>query len=359
MTKIPVVLFVAAFLLHSLDSGACTGITLVARDGSRIVARTSEWGGSVLNSVYVVSPRGHVFTSFTPDGVNGLKYTAKYGYVGISVGEPEMMVDGMNEAGLAAGLFFFPGYGKYESYDSAEASSTLADMQFVSWVLANFSTIDEMESALCNVRIVSLDERIGTVHWRIAEPGGRQVVLEIIDGQPMIYENKLGVLTNSPGFEWQMTNLNNYVNLYAGSAPSSKLNEDVVLKQFGAGAGMLGIPGDVTPPSRFVRAAFYQATAPQYATGHETAMLGFQILSNFNIPIGVEHKPEEIPEGLPSATQWTVAADQSSLEYYYRTAWNSSIRCIDLKNVDFAKVKYQSAPLDKVKEEPVEYLKIR
>ena len=78
------------------------------------------------------------------------------------------------------------------------------------------------------------------------------LVLEIVDGQAHFYENRLGVLTNSPGFEWQMTNLCNYVNLHGGSAPGQSL-DSVALAPFGAGSGMLGLPGDVTPPSRFVR----------------------------------------------------------------------------------------------------------
>ena len=60
---------------------ACTGIALTAKDGSRVVARTTEWGASVLNCNYVVVPRGHRYQSFTPTGVNGVEYTSKYGYV--------------------------------------------------------------------------------------------------------------------------------------------------------------------------------------------------------------------------------------------------------------------------------------
>ena len=199
----------------------------------------------------------------------------------------------------------------------------------------------------------------GTAHWRIADATGAQAVLEIIGGEPRFYDNKLGVLTNSPGFEWQMTNLNNYVNLFPGQADPLKLTDEVTLRQFGAGAGFLGIPGDVTPPSRFVRAAFYKATAPQYGTSFETVKETFQILNNFDIPIGVEHGAGKAPADIPSATQWTTSSDQSALRLYYRTAWNSTIRCIDLKTIDFGKVAYQVHPLDKVQDQPVEVIKIK
>lgn len=346
-------------LLSVVRTDACTGITLKAEDGSLVLARTTEWGGSILNSSYVVSPRGHAFSSQTPDGSAGFAFTARYGYVGIAVESADMVVEGVNEAGLSAGLFFFPGYGKYEDYVPEYCSETLADMQFVSWVLASFSTVDEVMSEINRVRIVSLNSLIGTVHWRIADKSGRQVVLEIVDGTPKFYENKLGVLTNSPGFDWQMTNLNSYVNLFAGAAPDNVISGNVTLKPFGAGSGMLGIPGDVTPPSRFVRAAFMQTTAPESKTGYDAVMQGFLILSTFNIPVGLEHKKDDIPEGLMNATQWTAATDQKAMKFYYRTAWNSTIRCIDLTSIDFGKVKYQCRPLDNVKEEPVEFIKIK
>ena len=350
---------VAAMAAIPYEGDACTGIALTAKDGSRIVARTTEWGGSVLNSSYVIVPRGHQHISFTPTGADGMSFQARYGYVGICTDQPQFVVEGMNETGLSAGLFFFPGYGRYVEYDPANKSNTLSDMQFVSWVLASFSSIDEMKEAFEKIDLVSLDSRIGTVHWRISEPSGRMVVLECIDGRPVFYENRLGVLTNSPDFDWQMKNLNNYVNLYTGNVQPQKLNDEVTLKQFGAGAGCLGIPGDATPASRFVRAALYQSATPQAGTGAETVMQCFQILESFNIPIGLEHKKSDIPEGLPSATQWTVASDQSALKFYYRTAWNATIRCIDMASVNFSKVKFQTHPLDEVKEQPVEMIRVR
>ena len=81
--------------------------------------------------------------------------------------------------------------------------------------------------------------------------------MEIVGGVPHFYENEVGVLTNAPGFEWQLTNLNNYVNLHPGDASVQKLS-GITLQPTGGNSGFLGIPGDATPPSRFVRAAFYR-----------------------------------------------------------------------------------------------------
>jgi choloylglycine hydrolase len=288
-----------------------------------------------------------------------LKYNAIYGYVGIYTEYEPFVVEGVNEAGLSAGLFFFPQYGEYTAYNSANNSKTLCDMQFVSWVLSQFSSIDQVKDAIDHIDLVTLNHNIGAVHWRIAEPNGRMVILECIGGKPNFYENTLGVLTNAPGFNWHMTNLNNYVNLVPGSAPDNTIKQGITLQPLGHGSGMLGLPGDFTSPSRFVRATFFQTTAPVWENGFLTVVQAFHILNNFDIPVGSQHLKTDIPKGLPSATQFTAATDQTALKLYYRTAWNSNIRCINLMDIDFKKVKFQSHPLDNVQEQPVEIVKVK
>ncbi len=344
--------------LYAADADACTGISLTSADGGQVVARTVEWAASAMQCGYVVAPRGHAHQSYTPSGENGLKYDAVYGYVGIYTEYEPFVVEGVNETGLSAGLFFFPQYGEYAPYKPADNDKTLCDMQFVSWVLSQFSSIDQVKAAMKNIDLVTLDHKIGAVHWRIAQPDGRMVVLEVVGGVPHFYENALGVLTNAPGFPWHMTNLNNYINLKPGSAADNTIKSGITLQPLGHGSGMLGLPGDFTAPSRFVRATFFQTTSPTAATGFDAVLQAFHILNNFDIPIGSQHVKSDIPKGLPSATQFTAATDQKAMKLYYRTAWNSNIRCIDLKNIDFRIVKYQSHPLDKVQEQPVEMVRI-
>ena len=339
-------------------ANACTGITLTAKDSTKILARTIEWGGSDLNSQYVIVPQGYTAQSYIPGGIDGMKFTSKYGYVGLAVEQKEFIAEGLNEEGLSAGLFYFPQYGKYEDYNPAYKGESIADLQLVSWILGECKNVEEVKDAISKIHVIAIDPRASTVHWRFADTTGRQIVLEIIDGKPVFYENKLGVLTNSPDFNWQMTNLNNYVNLFPGSAPSQKLGE-TELSQFGAGSGFLGIPGDVTPPSRFVRAAFYQATAPVQETSEETVLQGFQILNNFDIPVGIEFAKGQVPVNIPSATQWTSATDMNNLKIYFRTMYNSAIRSINLKDIDFKKVKYRAVPMDTEKQQPVFNIKIK
>ena len=156
-------------------SEACTGITLHAKDGATVVARTIEWGGSELNSQYVVVPRGYAQQSYVRGGeVRGMKWEATYGYVGFSVEQKEFVAEGLNEAGLSAGLFYFPNYGGYEAYTEANRETSVADLQLVSWMLSRFRMVDEVKAALAEVHVVGIDPRASTVHWRIADASGRR-----------------------------------------------------------------------------------------------------------------------------------------------------------------------------------------
>ena len=127
---------------------ACTGISLTAKDGSYVQARTIEGSQLELESWYVVIPRGHEIVSFTPTGGAGLKFKAKYGVVGMSVVREEFIAEGINEAGLSSGLFFFPDYGGYNPYDESHRERTLGDLQVNAWILSQFSTIDEVIEGL-------------------------------------------------------------------------------------------------------------------------------------------------------------------------------------------------------------------
>ena len=338
------VLLAAATITSIQPADACTGITLTAKDQSKVVARTIEWGGTDLNSQYVIVPRGYTAQSYLPGGsTDGMKFTARYGYVGLAVEQKEFVAEGLNETGLSAGLFYFPGYGKYPEYNPALKDKSIADLQLVSWILGSCATVDDVKKALTDVRVIAIDPRASTVHWRFADTSGKQLVLEIIDGECRFYDDHLGVLTNSPDLQWQWTNLNNYVHLSPGPVNAQTLN-DLKLAPFGMGNGLWGLPGDITPPSRDAQAA---------------VLTGFQILNNFDIPIGIEFTAEQTPTDIPSATQWTTAADMKHRKLYYRTMYNSEIRCFDLNSIDFRKVAYRAVPLDNVKQQPITTLNIK
>ena len=358
MHKISFITTLSVCIALTQQSDACTGITLKSKDNGTVVARTMDWSGAEMNNLYTVVPRGHSHQSLLPDGtMDGLQFISLYGYAGISVEQPEFVIDGTNEAGLSAALFYFPNYGKYQEYNEKSKDISLADFQVVSWILSRFSSIDQVKAAINDVRIINIDPTASTVHWRITEPNGRQVVLEIVDGRPNFYENEIGVLTNSPGFPWHLTNLNNYVNLHPGSAGPTEFGP-ITLRAFGSGSGMRGLPGDFTPPSRFVRAAFLKTFALPQKTSYDSVMQSFHILNNVDVPSGVQFAVGKSPTDMPAATQWTVATDLKNKTIYYHTMYNRTIRSINLNSIDFASTPFQYHPLDLEKQQTIFSVKI-
>ena len=346
-------LFALCVVTISAPSIACTGITLHATDGTTVSARTIDWARAATDNIYMIIPRGHTEQSLLPDGTqNGLQFISKYGFVGLGAERAEFVIDGTNETGLNAALFYFPDYGSYLPYDEVMRDITLSDIQVVSWILANFASINELQENIGNVRIVSTEPGASTVHWRITEPNGRAVVMEIIDGIPIFYEDKIGAIANSPSFSWQQTNLNNYVNLAPGTAGPTKLGP-AELKSFSGGTGLLGMPGDFSSPSRFVRAAFFSNMTIEQPDGPNTVSQAFHILNNFDVPFGTAFAPGKEPVKMPSATQWTIASDLKNKVIYYHTMYNRTIRKIDMNTIDFATVPFQFSPLDDVKRETI------
>ena len=334
-------------------ANACTGITLQSIDKSVVVARTVDWSGSEMNNIYVIVPRGHVEQSLLPDGTqDGIKFTTKYGFVGLGMERPEFVVDGTNEVGLSAGLFYFPRYGKYRPYSAATRNKSLADFQVVSWILSQFSTIDEVKDAIDGVQIINIDPTASTVHWRITEPTGRQVVMEIIDGVATFYDNPNGVITNAPGINWHLTNLNNYINLKPGTVEPKKFGP-LKLQSLSHGTGLLGLPGDFSSPSRFVRATLLRDFAVPQSTGMQTIKQAFHILNNVDVPFGTTQAAQSRKFDMPSATQWTIATDITNGQIYYHTMYNRALRHIDIRGINFETVPYQFYPLDMMRDETV------
>lgn len=193
-----------------------------------------------------------------------------------------------------------------------------------------------------------------TGHWRVADKTGKNIVIEIINhGELHVYDN-IGVVTNSPDYPWQLTNLGNYVNIESGTI-SSKNFGSYTAKALGAGTSSIGLPGDITPPSRFVRAAFFLFNSPIYDNASETVGEAFHILNNFDIPIGIEFGPDQrshIPD-LPSATQWTTAIDLSNSKFYYKTMYESSVQFVDVSESVNAISTEETFALDSGKFKPV------
>ena len=356
--KKTVSLALAALLVGFVGSpaNACTGIAIHAADGTKVLARTIEWKGGNLNSKLVIMPRNMKNTALTPDGQNGHVWYNKYGAVGASTVEAPFVTEGVNEKGLNVGIFYFANVGSLTPYNPQRRKKSVSDGELVRYMLTNFATVEEALKGLEKIEIFPIGKpdksgHYATGHWRISDASGKSVVLEITDeGKRHVYANNLRVITNSPAFPWHQANLNNYIHLSGGETPDKTMGE-VHLFSYGGGTNLMGLPGDLTPPSRLVRAFFYVQTAPVPVDKYAAVTQAFHILNNFDLPIGAEYAPgQQIPD-MPSATQWTAVSDLTHPAFYYRTMYNSAIRKIDLTKIDFSKVPYTVTEMDEVAQE--------
>jgi choloylglycine hydrolase len=320
---------VCALLLSTImqPTQACTGIRLVAKDGTVVYARTLEFGIDLQSEVLMV-PRGYARTGTTPDGKEGLKWKAKYASVGLNGAGLPILFDGLNERGLAAGMFYFPTSAGYMPYTAADAGKTIAQWEVASWILETFASVEEVKANIGNLVVPAVVFSgwgfAPEAHYIVHDASGKSIVIEYVGGKLNVHDNVLGVITNSPTFDWHMTNLRNYVNFSMTNVPPVTLGS-VKLLPLGQGTGMLGLPGDFTPPSRFVRAvAFSQSVFPP-KTGDEAVLEAFHVLNQFDIPKGAARDREKDENGNIQAdyTLWTGASDLKAKHYYFRTYENS------------------------------------
>lgn len=334
-------IFTSCALLLSIgfqSAQACTGIQLVAADGTVVYARTLEFAVDIHSDVIMV-PRGYARIGSTPDGKEGLKWKVKYASIGANgLGMP-LIFDGLNEKGLAIGLFYFPTTAGYLPYSVGDAGKTIAPWEMGSWILDNFASVEEVKANASKIVVAEVVFKdwgfVPPVHFVVHDASGKSIVIEYVGGKLNVHENPLGVMTNSPTFDWHMTNLRNYVNFSLTNVPPVQVGP-IKLVPFGQGSGMLGLPGDFTPPSRFVRAvAFSQSLLPS-KTGTDAILQAFHILNNFDLPKGALREDEKDSHGniLADYTVWTSANDLKTKRFYFRTYQNSQIRMVDLTKMN-------------------------
>jgi len=201
--KWTVVLAVVALVLSQATAYACTSFQVKSEDGTVVIGRSNEFGIDAKSQI-VYEPAGKTFASTSPAGGQGKGWTSKYAFLGINgLGMPTSFGDGMNEAGLSMeGLYFTES--KYEAADASQAESTLSSNDFVTWVLGNFATVDEVKTALSSVRVWGeLVPALGTpipLHFAIHDASGKCIVLGFIDGVRKIYDIPIDALKDMPDF---------------------------------------------------------------------------------------------------------------------------------------------------------------
>ena len=338
---------------------ACTSFVIKTKDGSPVYGRTMEWGAFDLKSNLVVVPRNFSFISELGGGKKGMAWKNKYGFVAINAVNQPFVMDGMNETGLTIGVLYFPEFAEYQLFKAGKESLTLNNIDHCAYLLGQFETVEEVKAALPKLRVIhnkDLDKAFGApspLHQIVTDNTGASIVIEYVGGKLNIHDNKIGVMTNAPPYEWLLLNLRNYPQLRAFGGPMDKQINGVSIAPFGAGSGMLGLPGDVTPPSRFIRAvAFTQTLIPPKDTEacvNEAA----RILNNFDIPRGLVREGESPENYHLNFTQWTTIGDIRNKRYYWWTEHNRRMRVVDLKLLDFEGNKIRSIPLDQVSGEDI------
>ncbi len=328
------------------NSYACMSFRVTAKDGNIMIGRTMEFGVDSGWKIAAV-PRNMQFTSPAPGEKKGLTWKNKYGYVAVvGWGMDTMVSDGMNEAGLSFGGLWYEPDVKWQNVPQGEEAKALAHILIGAWVLGNFSTVDEIKQAMEGVKIFGyVVPALGMAppaHGIFYDASGKCLVMEIEDGKILLYDNPLGILTNAPRFPWHVAHLRQFIGM-SNENPKPRDMAGMKFIPTGHGLGMIGLPGDLTPPSRFVRLGVTTHFADQPDNAAQALNLSQQIVNAFNIVSGMV--VERSPEGKVLAketTQWVSFRDLKNKIFYFRTYENLDLRKVDLNKLDFSgeKVKY-------------------
>jgi hypothetical protein len=225
--------------------------------------------------------------------------------------------DGLNEKGLGFGALYLPGEAKYQYVKPGEEAKALSNAAFGAWVLGNFETVDEVKAAVGDVVVwgetVPQLGSFAPLHYSVHDASGKSVVIEYADGKLNVYDNEIGVLTNSPTYEWHIQNLRNYVNLTAENAKPVKVG-NVTYVGTGQGSGLHGLPGDPTPPSRFVMAAATAYLADKPKDAAEALIVAQHLINRVDIPKGLVRDYSEGGKPAADYTQWTTFRDHADLQ---------------------------------------------
>ncbi|MFC5050382.1 linear amide C-N hydrolase [Rubritalea spongiae] len=312
---------------------ACTGITLHADDGAVIPGRTMEFGFDIESRLGIVPAGTEIHSLSTAKGDEGFRYKTKFGFVGMNgVGMP-IVLDGLNEKGLYFGAHYFVGEAKFADINDENNAKAIGSADLGNWLLGNFATVDEVREALpAQVVVESYIKQIkgnAPIHYILTDASGKSIVIEYTSDGLKIFDNKVRAFANSPSFDWHLKNLVNYIGLTPNNREAIELNGEEIVP-FGEGTGLVGLPGDSTSPSRFVRAAVFANMAAPSKTAEDGVFQAFHILNIFDLPKGAIRSEEE-GHTLMEYTLWSSATDTKNLAYYFKTYESQSVEKVDLQ----------------------------
>lgn len=298
----------------------CTVITYKTKD--HYFGRTLDLEYSYEESV-TITPRNYPlkFRKIKPMeshfAMIGMAYVVK---------DYPLYYEAVNEKGVAMAGLNFPGNADYKA--EAEGMDNVAPFEFIPYVLGQCENLQQVRSLLAKINLVNINFSeslpLSPLHWMISDREGSVVVESVKEGLK-IYDNPVEVMTNNPPFEMQLFNLNNYMNL-SPFQPENRFAKELNLKTYSNGMGALGLPGDLSSQSRFVRAAYTRLNSFSGESESESISQFFHILGSVSQQRGCVHVHDEKYE----ITVYASCCNTDKGIYYYKTYENSQITAVDM-----------------------------
>ena len=304
----------------------CTAITYNTSD--HYFGRNLDLEYSYKETV-TITPRNYEFNFRKVGSINN-----HYAIIGMAYVENNfpLYYDAINEKGLGMAGLNFPGNADYKEIE--EGKNNVAPFEFIPYILSQCSNIEEAKNLLKNMNIAKInfsDELPASpLHWIISDKEKSITVESVKDGLK-IYDNPVGILTNNPTFDMQLFNLNNYMSL-STEQPINNFSKSLNLDTYSRGMGGMGLPGDLSSLSRFVKATFTKMNSKSGNSESESISQFFHILESVYQQRGLVH----MGEGKYEITIYSSCCNMDKGIYYYITYENSQITGIDMnkENLD-------------------------
>ena len=295
------------------------------------------------NETVTITPRNYPFKFRKVKDIN-----RHYAMIGISYvcDNYPLYYDAINEKGLGMAGLNFPFNADYK--EDVQAKDNIASFEFIPFVLSQCANIEEVKKLLSKINITndSFSENLiaSPLHWIISDKE-KSLTVECVKDGLKVYDNKVGVLTNNPTFDIQMFNLNNYMSL-STEPPVNNFSKKLNFDTYSRGMGGLGLPGDLSSSSRFVKATFTKMNSISGDTEIKSISQFFHILTSVEQQRGCVHMGEDKYE----ITIYSSCCNLDKGIYYYTTYENSQITAVDMHKEDLESDKLVSYNLIKTQQ---------
>ncbi len=313
----------------------CTAIAYKTKDF--YFGRTLDYEFSYVEEVTVM-PRNFPFPMRHTSCMD--EHYAVIGMACVKEGIP-LFYDGVNEKGLAMAGLNFVGNAVYGGVITGKRN--VAQFELIAWILGTCASVSEAKKQLLQIQVTatpfSCDLPVSQLHWLIADENEAITVEYVAEGLK-IYDNPVGVLTNNPSFDMQMQRLKDFMHISART-PNNSFSRNLQLLPYSRGMGGLGLPGDLSSQSRFVRAAFVKENAVSGVSEPESVNQFFHILGSVEQPRGCC----EVAPGEYEITIYSACCNANKGVYYYTTYGNHQISAVDMHREDLDGTQLSRYPL--------------